>query len=220
MCPSGWLSSTLPIAVALVAVHAVVHIPLHATMVLVRLRLRMAIRALENRVVIRIRMARRAHSIGIAMVDRELCVLRVIKRRVLPVRRVVTVLACCREELRLGRVPRIRRVVVIRLVTANTGRRERLVIIVDVAVQADSWRHGVRSGQRELRLIVVERGVGPRDRVVTKLARRWEAGVRHRTRRVVEIVLVTCDAKRAVQVVVVVDVAVRTRARRHGVRTR
>ena len=129
-------------------------------------------------------------------------------------------LAGGREKLRLGRVSRIRRVVVIRLVAANAGRRQRLVIVVNVAVQADSRRHGVRSGQRELRLIVIERGVGPRDRVMAKLARCREARMRHRARRVVEIVLVARNAERAVHVVVVIDVAVRTGARWHCMRSR
>ena len=86
---------------ALVAVHAVVHIAFDALMVGVRLRFRVAIRALENRIVVGIRMARRTHSIRAAMVDRELRVLRVIERRIQPVGGAMAVLARRREELRL-----------------------------------------------------------------------------------------------------------------------
>ena len=107
----------------LVAVHAVVNISLDALVVAVRLRFRVAICALENRVVVGVCMARRAHPIGIAMVDRERRVLRVIERRVQPVRCAVAVLTSRREELRLRRVSGIRRIVVIRLVTANACRR-------------------------------------------------------------------------------------------------
>ena len=154
---------------ALVAVHAVVHVSLHALMVSVGLRFRVAIRALENRVVIGIGMAGRTHSIRAAMVDRKLCVLRVIKRRVLPVRRAVAVLAGRREELRLRRVSRIRRTVVVSQVTTNARRRQRLIVAVDMAVDARSRWHGVRPGQRELRFVVIERRIRPGDRVMAQL---------------------------------------------------
>ena len=204
---------------ALVAVHAVVHISLYALMILVGLRFRMAIGALENRVVIRICMTRRAHPIGIAVINGELRVLRMIKRRVQPVRGAMAILTSGREKLRLRRVSRIRRIVVIRLVTANTRRRQRLVIVVDVAVDAGAWWHGVRSGQRKLRLVVIERRIRPGDRVMAQLASRREAGMRHRAVRVLEIGLVARDAERAVQVVVIVDVAVGAGPRRDRVRT-
>jgi len=132
-------SPTMTVAMALVAVHAVVHISVDALVVLVRLRFRMAIGALENRVVIRIRMARCAHPIRVAMVDRERRVLRVIKRRIQPVRGVMTVLASRREELRLRCMPRIRRVVVVGLVAADARRRQRGVVVVDMAVDARPW---------------------------------------------------------------------------------
>ena len=141
--PRRALSPTLTVAVAPVAVHAVVHIPVDALVVPVRLRFRMAIGALENRVVIRIRVARRTHSIRVAMVDRERRVLRVIERRVQPVRGAMTVLARRREELRLRCMPRIRRVVVVGLVAADAGSRQRGVVVVDVAVHAGARRNRV-----------------------------------------------------------------------------
>ena len=55
---------------------------------------------------------------------------------------------------------------------------------------------------------MVELAIGPLNRVVTQFAGCREAGVRDRTVRILEIRLVTSNAKRAVQVVVVVDVAV------------
>ena len=58
----------------------------------------MAIGALENRVVIRIGVARRAHPIGVAVIDGELRVLRVIERRVQPVRGAMADLASRREN--------------------------------------------------------------------------------------------------------------------------
>jgi len=129
--------------VTLVTVHAVVHISLHPMVVPVCLRLCVTVGALENRVIIRVRMARRAHAVGVAMVDRELRVLRVVERRVQPVRSAVAVLARRWEELRLRGVPRIGRTVVIRLVTANARRWQSLVVVVDVAVDARPRRHGV-----------------------------------------------------------------------------
>lgn len=91
-------------------------------------------------------MAGRAHATGVAVSDRELSVLGVIKRRVQPVRGAVAGRARRREELRLRGVPRIGRVVVVRLVAADASNGKRRVIIVDVAIGARPWRHRVRSG--------------------------------------------------------------------------
>ena len=141
---------------ALVAVHAVVDISLDALMVPVCLRFRVAIGALEYRIVVRIRMARRADSICIPMIDRERRVLRVIEGGVLPVRRVMTVLASRREKLRLRRVSRICGPVIVRQVTSDTCRWQRLVVVIDVAINASARRHRMRSGQHEI-VVVVER---------------------------------------------------------------
>ena len=214
------LSPTATAAVALVAVHAVVHISLNVLVIRICLRFRVAVSALENRVVVRIRMTRRAHSIGVAMVDRELRVLRVIERRIEPVRGAVTVLARHREELRLRRVSRIGRAVVIRLVTSDTRRWQRLIVVVDVAIGASSRRHGVRTGQRERRVVVVERCIRPVDRVMAEFAGGREARVRHRSRRAVEIVLMARNAGRDSDVVVVVDVAIGACPWRDGMRAR
>lgn len=141
---------------ALVAVHAVVDISLDALVVLVGLGFRMAIGALENRVVVRVCVTRRAHPIGVAMIDGELRVLRVIKRRVQPVGGAMAIGASRREKLRLCSVSRIRRVVVVGLVTADTCRRQRCVVAVDVAVGTGARRHSMRSGQGERCVVVIE----------------------------------------------------------------
>ena len=189
--PGFCLSPTLTAAVALVAIHAVVNIPLDVVVVeIVRVPTAVATGALENRVVIRIDMAGRTHSIGVAMVDRELRVLRVIERRVQPVSSVMTVLARRREELRLRGMPRIRGVVVVSLVAADAGRRQVGVIVVDVAVGARAWWNGMGAGQRPAGLRVIELAIRPLDGVVALFAGGREARVRHRTLRVVVVVLV------------------------------
>ena len=77
----------------------------------------------------------------------------------------------------------------------------------------------MRSGQGKRRVVVIECRVRPGGRVVAHLASRREAGVRHRTVCSVEILLVASNAERAVQLVVVVDVAIRARPWRNRMRT-
>ena len=100
------------------------------------------------------------------MVDRELRVLRVVERSASPCRRVVTVLARLREELRLRRMAGIRRVLVVGLVATVARRRQRGVITVHMAIGTLPWRHSVLSGQRESRVVVIEGRVRPDDRVM------------------------------------------------------
>ncbi len=140
----------------------------------------MATGALEDRVVIGVGVARGADIVRVAVIGRERRVLRVVESRVGPGRGVVAVLARRREELRLRRVARVRRVVVVGLVAPDAGRRQRRVVVVDVAIGALPRRHGVRPGQRERRVVVIERGVGPDDRVVAQFAggRESRRGVR------------------------------------------
>ena len=97
--------------------------------------------ALEDGIVVRIDMARGAHVIRVAMGGRELCVLRVIERGAGPGGGVVAGLARGGEELLLRRVTRVRGVVVVGLMAANAGCRQRSVIVVDVAVGAHARRH-------------------------------------------------------------------------------
>ena len=129
---------------ALVTVNAVVHIPVHVRVAEVSgVVAAMAGRALENGVVIRIRMARGANTVGVAMVDWESRVLRVIERRTSPCGRVMAGRAGRREELRLRSMAGIGGVVVIGLMAADTSRGQRGVVAVDVAVSACPRRYGM-----------------------------------------------------------------------------
>ena len=136
--------SALTGGMALVAIDAVIDVARHARVLEVRrIVTAMATRALEYGVVVGIDVARRAHSVRVAMVHGELRVLRVIEGRTGPRRGVVAVLARRREELRLSGVARIRGVVVIRLMAAVTGGWQRRIVRVDVAVCALARRNGV-----------------------------------------------------------------------------
>jgi len=88
-------------------------------------------------------MARGANAVCVAMVNRELCVLRVIEGRTRPGGRGVASRAGSREELRLRGVARIRGVVVIGLMAADTGRGQRGVVAIDVTVSACPGRYGM-----------------------------------------------------------------------------
>ncbi len=102
-----------------------------------------------------------------------------------------------------------------------TQRAVQCIVVVDVAIGAKPRRHRVRSCQLETGGRVVKRSVSPQHGVMTRFAgsRKTCRHVRHRSRRIVVVRQVARDACRASQVVVVVDVAVRTLPRRHGVRT-
>lgn len=79
-----------------------------------------------------------------------------VKRRTRPCGRVVAVLACRGEELRLGRMAGISGVVVIGLMATDTGCRQSRVIVVDMAVGAHARRHGMRASEGEGCVVVVE----------------------------------------------------------------
>ena len=66
--------------VALVAVHAVIDVAIDVRVVEVRrVVAAMALRALEDRVVVRIGVACGAHAVGVAVINRELRVLRMVE---------------------------------------------------------------------------------------------------------------------------------------------
>lgn len=127
---------------ALIAINAVVDIAGNVVVLeIVGIVSAMTTGTLEDGVVIGIGMASRAHVVRVAVIRREWRVLRMVKRGARPRRRVVTVLACGRKELRLRLVSRICCVVVVGLVAANAGDGQRRVIVIDVAVGADARRH-------------------------------------------------------------------------------
>ena len=115
-------------------------------------------------------MAGGAYVVSASMAGWERRVLGVVERRSRPGSRCVASLAGRREELGLRLVARVRRVVVIRLVAADTRDRQSRVVPVHVTVRALARRHCMRTRQRECRVGVVEGGVGPDRRVVAQLA--------------------------------------------------
>lgn len=170
------LSAALSARVTLIAIDAVVDVSRNIVVLeIVGVVSAVASRALKDGIVVRIGVACRAHVIRVAVVGRELSILPVIERGSGPCCRVVAGLARGREELRLCRVSGIRRVVVISLVAADASRRQRGVVVIDVAIAALAWRDCVRSRQRERSVVVVEGGVGPDNRVMANLARSGES---------------------------------------------
>jgi len=115
-------------------------------------------------------MAGGAYVVSASMAGWEWRVLDVVECRASPGSRCVTSLTGGREELGLRLVARVRGVVVIRLMAANTRDRQSRVVAVHVTVSALARRHGMRTRQRECRVGVVEGGIGPDRRVVAQLA--------------------------------------------------
>jgi hypothetical protein len=115
-------------------------------------------------------------------------------------------------------MPWIGGVVVIGQVAVNTQVAVQVVVIVDVAVGASARWDGVSPSQRKARLRVIELAIGPLNSVVTYFARGWETGVWW-VGGILKILLMAVNAQIAVQVVVIVDMAVDTLSRRNGVRT-
>ena len=96
------------------------------------------------------------------------------------------------------------------------------VVVVDVTIGAAARRHRMRVGQRKPGCRVVKLAIGPLNGVVAGIASRREprSGVRYGCGRIVVIRLVACDASRARQVVIIVDVAVGAGPRWHRVISR
>ena len=91
---------------------------------------------------------------------------RVVKRRRRPGSGRMAGFAGLREAP--GHVVRIRRVLESLDMAAGARRGRQIVIVVDVAIDAGPWRHGVSTGQREARRRVIELRVQP---VVGRVAR-------------------------------------------------
>ena len=142
---------------ALIAIDAVVNVAVYLLVIeVVRVVATVATRALENGIVIGIDVTGRADVVGSAVAGRERRVLRVIEGRSSPGGRVVAVLACRREELRLRRMAWVSRVVVIGLMTSDARSRQRGEVIVHVAVAAYARRYEVGPGQRKCGVVVIE----------------------------------------------------------------
>ena len=150
-------SSSPAVLMALVAVHAVVHVPADVRMMeVVCVPASVATRALENRVVVRIRVAGGANAVSVAMIHWEPGV---VKGRPGPCRGVVTSGARRREDRRRRLVDGIRGVVVIRRVAAVASCGQGGVVVVYMASGAGDL--GVEARQRERRRTVVKLAVGP-----------------------------------------------------------
>ena len=174
---------------ALVTIRAVVHVAAHpGVREISRIPATMAAGALKYCVIARIRMARRADALRVAVSHGEPSV---IECRARPGSGRVAGLARRREAG--GRVVRIRRARVIGLVAAVAGCRQRAgVVAVHVAVRAGN--RGVRAGQRERGVVVVERGVSPSGGVVAQVTSCWKARMAHGTQSGIEVGLVAADA--------------------------
>jgi hypothetical protein len=62
----------------------------------------------------------------------------------------------------------------------DARERQRGVVIVDMAVRAQTRRHRVRTSKGKRCVVVIKRGVGPDDGVVAEFARSGESGRRVR----------------------------------------
>ena len=114
---------------------------------------------------------------------------------------------------------RIGRARVVLLVARVTERAGQVVVVVDVAIRAGARRHQVRVRQSKSGGGVIEFAIGPLHRIMTSFASKREARrlMRHGTDRIVVVRLVARHACRAIEAVIVVNVAVRTLPRRNGV---
>ena len=134
---------------------------------------------------------------------------RVIEGRSIPGRRIVALRAGLRE-IRLH-VIRLGRTLEILQVAGHAGRAGQIVVAVHVTLRA--LNGGVRAGERESGVVVIEGRRRPRGRVVALLASlRESAGNVIRVGRALKILQVAADTSRvrARQVEVPIDVALRT----------
>ena len=140
----------------------------------------------------------------------------VVEGSVQPGRRAVALIASLGEVSR--DVIRIRCALVVLQVAGDASRAIQRVVVVNVAIGTLARRNGVEASQRKAGGGMIELAIGPQHRVMALLARRRKAGVRHRRGRIVVVGLMARHARRRGDVVVVVNVAIRTLARRNRVR--
>ena len=134
---------------AVVTIHAVVYVTTDTTVLIVRVRFRVAIRALEHAVVVWVRMASGANSVRSSVVHREVCV---VESGIEPTGSRMT--RGARRRKARTHVGRIRRPAVVLLMAAVAVRRQRRVVVVYVTTCTGDAR--VRSCQREAGVVVVE----------------------------------------------------------------
>ena len=115
-------------------------------------------------------------------------------------------------------VIRIRRALVILQVARHARGLRQVVVVVDVTIHAGARRDGMLPGQREASLRVIKLRRRPGTRCVTGFASLREALLDVvRVRRALVVLQVAGHASRLRQVVVVVDMAIRTLTRGNGV---
>lgn len=148
---------------AAVAIHTVVDIPANTLVPVVRLCFRMAVGALENAVIVWIGVAHRADAVGSAVIHVEPGV---VESSIQPARGGVTGGAGGWETH--GHMIRTVRGRVVLLMTPVAVGGKRRVVVVYVATRAS--HRSVSSGQRETRIVVIERRCRPCCRAVTHIA--------------------------------------------------
>lgn len=141
----------------------------------------------------------------------------VIERAIGPLNGVMAGFACRRESG--GEVIHRRQSIrVVLLMAAHTCCGRQVVVVVDVAVGALTRWNGVRPGQSESGTVVVESRIEPRSRVVALIAALREVRAYViRIRRPLIVLQMAAHTGRTRQVVIIIDVAVATLARGHGV---
>ena len=140
----------------------------------------------------------------------------VVEGRIQPARRAVARVASLREIRR--DVIRVRRPLEIGQMAGDAGRTIQGVVVVHVAVGTLTRRHCMQTGQREASAVVVEGRVQPRRCAVARVASLREIGRDViRVGCALEIGQMASHAGSAIQVVVVVDVAIGTLPRRYRV---
>ena len=183
---------------------------------IVLLMARVAECAVQRVVVVYVAVRTLARRHGVRSGQREAGAV-VVERGIQPGAGAVALVTCLREVRRY--VTRIRRSLVLLQVARHASRTGQIVVVVDMAVGTLPRRHAVCPGQRKSGAVVIECRVQPGTGVVALIAGLRE--VRRyviRIRCALEIFKVAGHASRAVQRVVIVDVAVDALPRRHGVR--
>ena len=134
------------------------------------------------------------------------CGVVVVERRIRPGHCVVAHRAGCRES---GR--RVRGIIgrgVILLVARVALRAIQRVVVADVAIRALARGHRVRAGQGETRGRVVKLAMAPKHSIVAAFASGRESSMGNRSPRPSIILLVAGITRRAIERVIVVDMAI------------